>query len=119
LVAEFLSEARPTMVWDVGANTGLFSRMAADLGIPTISFDLDPMVVDMNYRSVVEDRETRVLPLIMDLTNPSPSIGWENSERLSLLERGPVDLALALALVHHLAIGNNVPLHSLAGVLRP
>jgi len=55
-----------------------------------------------------------MLPLVMDLTNPSPSIGWNNRERMSLLERGPVDMVLALALIHHLAIANNVPLHHLA-----
>ncbi len=50
----------------------------------------------------------------MDLTNPSPGIGWENGERMSLAERGPADAVLALALVHHLAISNNVPLHRIA-----
>jgi hypothetical protein len=55
---------------------------------------------------------------VVDLTNPSPAIGWENRERASLQERGPADLALALALVHHLAIGNNVPLPRLAGFFR-
>ena len=115
LVSEFLSQAHPATVWDLGANTGLFSRIAAASGAPTIAFDLDPTAVEMNYRSVVEEGETRVLPLVMDLTNPSPSIGWENSERRSLLERGPADMALALAIVHHLAIGNNVPLDKVAG----
>ena len=55
-----------------------------------------------------------MLPLVMDLTNPSPGIGWQNEERSSLMERGPVDAVMALALVHHLAISNNVPLPDLA-----
>ena len=55
-----------------------------------------------------------MLPLIMDLTNPSPSIGWHNQERDSLKDRGPVDLVMALALIHHMAIANNVPLKEVA-----
>jgi len=54
------------------------------------------------------------LPLVIDLTNPSPALGWAHSERESLLERGPVDLVMGLALIHHLAIANNVPLPAVA-----
>ena len=54
------------------------------------------------------------MPLVMDLTNPSPGLGWQNQERMSLVERGPADTVLALALMHHLAISNNVPLGRLA-----
>ena len=56
----------------------------------------------------------RILPLVQDLTNPSPAIGWENREREQLESRGPADMVLALALIHHLAISNNVPLQRLA-----
>jgi hypothetical protein len=49
---------------------------------------------------------------VLDLTNPSPAMGWNNRERLSILERGPADVVLALALIHHLAIANNVPLRA-------
>ena len=59
---------------------------------------------------VRERGESFLLPLVMDLTNPSPDLGWSCEERSSLQRRGPADLALALALVHHLAISNNVPL---------
>ena len=118
IVADFVEQADPKVVWDLGANTGLFSRIAADRGATAVSFDLDPGAVEANYRTVVERGETNVLPLVQDLTNPSPSIGWQNRERLSLLERGPADMTLALALVHHLAIGNNVPLGVLADFLR-
>jgi SAM-dependent methyltransferase len=113
-VGDLLDEAAPKRVWDLGANTGLFSRIAAARGANVVSFDLDPGAVELNYRQVVSGGETNVLPLVMDLTNPSPGIGWENRERMSLGERGPVDLVLALALVHHLAIANNVPLPRLA-----
>jgi len=114
LVAEFLDQISPKTVWDMGANIGLFSRIAADKGIPTISFDIDPAAVERNYRECVAKGDANILPLLLDLTNPSPAIGWENSERMSILERGPADLVLALALVHHLAISNNVPLARIA-----
>jgi len=55
-----------------------------------------------------------ILPLVLDITNPSPGIGWENQERLSLAGRGPADLVLALALIHHLTISNNLPVEKLA-----
>ena len=110
IVAEFLDRVRPKNVWDIGANTGIFSRIASQRGIPTISFDIDPVAVERNYLECRQKGEIDILPLLLDLTNPSPSIGWANQERASLTDRGPADMVLALALVHHLAISNNVPL---------
>ena len=63
---------------------------------------------------MVRRKETGLLPLLVDLTSPSPAIGWHNRERQSLLERGPAQTVLALALIHHLAISNNLPLPRLA-----
>jgi hypothetical protein len=113
-LAAYLERIRPRDVWDLGANTGKFSRIASRMGIPTIAYDIDPAAVEMNYRQCVSDREKNLLPLIADLTNPSPGVGWQNNERMSFLERGPVDAMLALALIHHLAISNNVPLGRIA-----
>jgi ribosomal protein L11 methylase PrmA len=107
----------PESVWDLGANTGLFSRIASDQGIATLALDVDPSAVEENYRESIRRGETSLLPLILDLTNPSPGIGWENQERASLLDRGPADLVLALALVHHLAISNNLPFSKIAHFL--
>ncbi len=114
LVASYLERIQPADVWDLGANTGKFSRLASQMNIPTIAFDIDPAAVEINYRQCVSDKETHLLPLIADLTNPSPGIGWQNQERMNLLERGPAEAVLALALVHHLAISNNVPLERVA-----
>ncbi|MCC6682440.1 MAG: SAM-dependent methyltransferase [Phycisphaeraceae bacterium] len=116
LVATFIDQlgTLPGLVWDLGANTGSFSRIASQRGCNTIAFDLDPAAVEKNYLHIKKQKEQNLLPLVMDLTNPSPGIGWRNCERDSLLSRGPADLVLALALVHHLAIGNNVPLGDLA-----
>jgi len=103
-------------VWDLGANDGTFSRLAAGRGIPTVAFDIDPAAVEQNYRVVKQRGERALLPLVMDLSNPSPGLGWANAERMPLADRGPADLALALALVHHLAIAHNVPLPRIAAL---
>ncbi len=117
VVTAMLDRIGPSQVWDLGGNTGVYSRLAADRGIPTLSFDIDPAAVEKNYRRAREQKEEMILPLIMDLTNPSPGVGWASRERNSLANRGPVDLVLALALVHHLAISNNVPLGMVAEML--
>ena len=114
VVAELLDTLNPKTVWDIGANVGVFSRIASDKGIKTISFDIDPAATEISYLERVAKGDANILPLLLDLTNPSPSIGWQNQERMSLIERGPADTVLALALIHHLAISNNVPLNMIA-----
>jgi ribosomal protein L11 methylase PrmA len=116
IVAEFLEKINPKNVWDLGANDGLFSRMASDKGIETISFDIDPAAVEKNYLQCTQKEEQYLLPLLLDLTNPSSGIGWGNEERLSILKRGPTEAMFALALIHHLAISNNVPLVKIAAL---
>jgi len=117
ILSGFLDEISPKNVWDLGANEGIFSRIASDKGIQTISFDIDPAAVERNYLESVRKGETNLLPLLLDLTNPSSGLGWENQERMSLLERGPADTVLALALIHHLAISNNLPFNKIASLL--
>ena len=114
LVGEWTERIQPSLVWDLGANNGVFSRVAADKGPYVISWDIDPAAVEQNYRQMKAEKRDRLLPLILDLANPSPAIGWANRERGSFGERGPADLTLALAVIHHLAISNNVPLPQLA-----
>ncbi|MDY6913382.1 MAG: class I SAM-dependent methyltransferase [Planctomycetota bacterium] len=114
IVAEFLDAAGARTVWDLGANTGVFSRVAAQKGIQTISFDLDPAAVEKNYLETIERGESNIVPLVLDLTNPSAGLGWANEERMSLARRGPADTVMALALIHHLAISNNLPLARVA-----
>ncbi|MFA7685466.1 MAG: SAM-dependent methyltransferase [Candidatus Gracilibacteria bacterium] len=114
LIGNFIDKAAPKKVWDMGANTGVFSRIAAKKGISTISFDIDSLAVEKNYFEMKKENEKNILPLILDATNPSPAIGWENEERDSLMGRGPADLVMALALIHHLAISNNTPLIKIA-----
>jgi hypothetical protein len=114
LVSEWTARVAPTSVWDLGANTGVFSRLASAMEIPTVAFDVDPAAVDLDYLELKQNRERNLLPLLLDLTNPSPALGWHNRERESLFERGPADMVYALGLLHHLAISNNVPLPQLA-----
>ncbi|MGE4608297.1 MAG: SAM-dependent methyltransferase, partial [Myxococcota bacterium] len=114
IVAGYLDRAQPASVWDLGANTGEYSRLATRRGMLTLAFDVDPACVDRNYRAMRRESETRLLPLLLDLSNPSPSLGWAHDERASLVGRGPAELVMALALIHHLAISNNVPLDRVA-----
>ncbi len=118
LVSDLIAQCKPQKVWDLGGNTGVFSRLASDKGIFTVSFDIDPNAVNENYQEMRDNKEQSIVPLVLDLTNPSAGIGWENCERESFMQRGPVDLVMALALVHHLAISNNVPLGKLAEFFR-
>ena len=114
LVDAMLDELQPGTVWDLGANTGVFSRLASRRGAFTCAMDIDPACVEKNFRKCRADGEPNLLPLLLDLTNPSPAIGWAHTERDSLAGRGPCDSLMALALIHHLAISNNVPLSRVA-----
>lgn len=116
LVADWLGQLPGLRtVWDLGCNRGEFSRIPAERGVMTVAMDGDPGAVELLFRAVQAEP---LLPLVIELTNPSPAGGWLGSERRSLRERGPADCALALALIHHLAIGNNLPLPRLIAGLR-
>ena len=117
LVRRYVRAFNPAVVWDLGANTGVYSRVAREVAPFVVSFDIDPAAVERNYRTVRSRGETGILPLLLDFTNPSPALGWAHAERMSLAERGPADVVMALALVHHLAISNNVPLDNIAAFL--
>ncbi len=100
----------PTTVLDLGANDGRFSQLAVDHGAQhAIAVDSDHLVVDRLYRRLRDQDERRILPLVIDLTNPSPGIGWRNRERAPFTSRVDADLVLCLAVVHHLALTDNVP----------
>jgi ribosomal protein L11 methylase PrmA len=117
IVARYVDRVAPRMIWDLGANTGELSRIGSERGIPTAAFDGDPAAVEVAYRGVQSRDDRSLLPLVMDLTNPSVGLGWRGRERMGLVERGPADLVLALALVHHLAIGHGLPLSEIAAFI--
>jgi len=109
LVAEYVSQIKPKLLWDLGANNGRFSRIAVNSGAGlVISFDNDALSVEMNYK-LLQSQPMPILPVLMDLTNPSPAIGFANQERKSIDQRNRPDCILALAILHHLAIANNLP----------
>ena len=118
LVREFVAPLGARTAWDLGANVGVFSRVVRDAGVPTVlAFDIDPAAVERNHRDIRRSGEKGITPYLLDLTNPSPAQGWAHEERMSIAERGPADVVLALALVHHIAISNNVPLERVAAYL--
>jgi hypothetical protein len=83
-----------------------------------VAIDSDRGVVDSLYLSLREESNRRILPLVVDLADPSPAIGWSNAERATLIDRGTPELSLCLALVHHLSISKNVPLREIVRWLR-
>jgi ribosomal protein L11 methylase PrmA len=113
IINDLVELVNPESVWDLGANMGVFSRLVSRKGVVTIAFDIDHSAVEQNYLSAKQHKDTNLLPLLLDLINPSPSLGWNNQERYSIQERTQADMVLALALIHHLAIANNVPLPDL------
>jgi len=113
IVQGLLNRVMPDKVWDLGANTCRFSRLAAQRGIFTVAFDIDPAAIEKAYLDPQLD-PLPLIPLYLDLTNPSGAVGWAHRERSSFMERGPVDAVMALALIHHLAISNNLPFEHIA-----
>jgi SAM-dependent methyltransferase len=117
-VSALLRTLAPSLVIDLGANAGEYSRIAHEAGARVIAVDGDPSAVERAYaRFAAAADPTAVLPLWIDLVNPSPSQGWAHAEWPALTDRTPADVVLALALIHHLAIGNNVPLPDVLGFL--
>ncbi len=118
IVERVLGRLRPGKVLDLGANDGTYSRIAARLDSCVVAVDADPAVVERAYRRYRAEGEEKVLPLVVDLANPTPAVGWGHRERRSLAQRSDAGLVLALALIHHLAIGNNVPFRRIARFFR-
>jgi len=109
IVKSYIEKVKPNRVVDLGANDGEFSKIAAASSKVVLAFDSDPYCIEECYNYTKINNIQNLIPIVADLTNPSPSIGWANSERLSLLERSNANLVLALAIIHHLCISNNVP----------
>jgi ribosomal protein L11 methylase PrmA len=109
-VREAVASARPGLVWDMGCNDGAYSRIAAGHCDQVVAFDNDHATVEALYRSLRADDERRILPLVANLADPSPGLGWRGLERRPLEDRGTPDLVLALALIHHVSITANVPI---------
>ena len=96
-------------MWDLGCNEGHHARIAAQVADSVVALDADALVVDRLYAQLSSEGETKILPLVSNLVDPSPGLGWRGIERKPLSARGTPDLTLCLALVHHVVIGGNVP----------
>lgn len=114
LVNEYLLKSNSKNVLDVGCNEGEFSIIASNHAELVVAVDFDYLVIDKFHRFLKKSNIKNIIPLVIDFSNPTPSIGWINKERQSFYERAKFDTVLALAVIHHLAIGNNVPLQKIA-----
>ncbi|MFC4018790.1 class I SAM-dependent methyltransferase [Micromonospora sp. GCM10011542] len=110
VTAALAAGVRPRLVLDLGANDGRYARLAAGHADYVVAVEQDPAVVDELYRTLRAQGQRRILPLVLDLADPSPGGGWRGVERAGFASRASADAVLALAVVHHLAIGRNIPL---------
>ena len=95
-------------VWDLGCNQGRYSRIAAKRSEVVLAMDADHLTIDRLYRALREEKNRIIVPLVTDLSDPSPGLGWRGQERSPLEQRSRPDLVLCLALIHHLVIGRNL-----------
>jgi len=114
IVETYLKKIHPSVVLDIGANSGVYSKLAANLGSSVLSIDTDPSVVEYQYTNMSKEERKQILPLCVDIVNPTPGVGWKNEERLPFLGRITPDCIMALAVLHHLVIKQGVPLKNLA-----
>lgn len=105
------------LVWDLGCNVGTFSRIAAENARYVVAMDADQLVVERFYQALKAEGQTTILPLVTDIVDPSPNLGWCGRERKALPKRGKPDLTLCLALIHHIVLGANIPLKEFIGWL--
>lgn len=114
IVSKFAEDCKAKTAIDIGGNNGRYSRVLNKLEIFTICSDIDPNAVEANYRYSKKHKEQLMLPLLVDMTNPGGGLGWGNTERPIISERIHTDLVMALAVIHHLAISNNLPMVKIA-----
>jgi len=117
-VEDAVAAETPALVWDVGANNGRHARDAAEHAGYVVAIDADPIVADRLYDDLAGEGAANILPLVVDVVDPSPGLGWRGLERQPLPERGRPDLAICLAVVHHVSIAANVPVASFVDWLR-
>ncbi len=114
LIEKVVSGKNYKCIWDVGGNNGHFSRILSKHADMVVSMDIDYAAIDLNYRKNRKENVTNIYPLVADLSNPSPALGFGNAERPVLEERSRPDMIVALAVIHHLAVTYNIPFSMLA-----
>ncbi|MGH8924526.1 MAG: class I SAM-dependent methyltransferase [Acidimicrobiia bacterium] len=117
-VRKVVAQRRRNLIWDLGANDGYFSRLVAPQSDWVVAADADELVIDRLFRGLRGSEAKNVLPIVYDLSDPSPGLGWRGRERKRLDERGRPDLVLLLAVVHHLVVSGNLPLTEVVDWLR-
>jgi hypothetical protein len=118
IIVQWIEKMQIGSAIDLGANEGAFSELLASREIFVVSVDFDHYSINRIYKKVKLDKFDNLLPIVMDLSHPTPAIGLNNSERASFIERMQTDLVMALALIHHLAIGKNIPFDDIAKLFR-
>ena len=116
LIRAYLDRWHPGQVLDLGCNTGVYSYLAAGSGARVIAIDQDHDAIEMLYRRLRQQPAT-ITPMVADLSNPSPGVGFRNAERDPLLSRVESDLVFALALLHHLLVSANLSLEAARDLL--
>ncbi|MBT8048939.1 MAG: class I SAM-dependent methyltransferase [Xanthomonadales bacterium] len=116
-VEECVAAGKAKLVWDIGCNTGQFSKIAAGHARSVVAMDLDHFAVERLYREVRAAKIEGILTLVQNVADPSPSWGWRNNERTELRTRARPELVLCLALIHHVVISANIPLEEFVGWL--
>jgi SAM-dependent methyltransferase len=109
-IGECVAESKANLVWDIGCNTGQFSKIAAKSAAHVVAMDLDHFAVERLYRETRAEGTEKILTLVQNVADPSPNWGWRNRERTDLVTRARPDLILCLALIHHVVISANIPL---------
>jgi SAM-dependent methyltransferase len=117
-VAAAVAVESPRLVWDIGANDGRHSKIAAETADYVVAMDADAVVVDRLYEELATEGSKAILALLENVVDPSPGLGWRGLERRPLADRGRPDLTMCLALLHHVSIGGNVPVASFLDWLR-
>ncbi len=111
IVSKMLAKMDFNSLLDLGANDGEFSLLYKNTEKQIIAVDEDKTCIERLYLHCKKNKIPNVLPLIIDLSAPTPAIGWANKERPSFIERLKPDVVLALALIHHLCIAHNLSIN--------
>tara|TARA_B100001750_G_C15510570_1_gene603353 strand:+ start:312 stop:1664 length:1353 start_codon:yes stop_codon:yes gene_type:complete len=113
IIRKCLKKIKPSVVLDLGSNTGIFAEIAQEFTEHVIACDNDHGAINKLYNKCKKEKSS-ILPLVLDITNPSPNIGWMNNERSGFFKRVNTDVVFALAIIHHISISNNIPFEKIA-----
>ena len=116
-VRKSLADKPRPLVWDLGANTGTYTKMAARVADYVVACDFDEPALDRLVDELDKEQIKNVLPLVMNLANISSGTGWGGKERLAFEQRSQPSAILCLALIHHVVIGANILLQEFVGWL--